>query len=299
MRSSKLETFVWLARLGNFRAVAERLSLTQPAITQRISALESDLGVPLFVRGSRGITLTPKGREILPYAEQHLAATEQILMRSRDPGVHFDAIRLGVVETVAHVWLDALLSELHERLPALTLELMVDSTTILHDYLTAGELDAAFLLGPVTDARLADCWLCTYPLVWVAGPHTELPDRMTLEQLAHWPIMTYSRRSQPYRLIDGMLRPLGKGKARISASSSLATMLRVVKQGIAVSALPHAVVSADIKSGTLRSFELEHALPPLEYVAAYPLGPAHPLVPQLIEIASRLATASMASDKKG
>lgn len=293
MRSTKFETFVWLARLGSFRAVAERLNLTQPAITQRISALESALGVQLFDRGTRGVTLTPKGMEILPYAEQHIEAVDQIVLRCADPSVHFDAIRLGVVETVAHVWLDALLQRLQQRFPGITLELVVDSTAVLHDYLLSAELDVALLLGPISDPRLADHWLCSYPLVWVAGAGFDIPDRcVSLEELAQWPIMTYSRRSLPYRMITGLFRPLEKSRVRISASSSLETTIRVVKQGRAVSALPRIVVQPDVDKGHLAIFETQSALPPLEYVAAYSVNPTHPLIEAVVEMARDIAMSS-------
>ena len=60
-----------MATLGGFRAAAEKLSATQPAIS-RIASLESDLGVRLFDRDVRGIKLTAKGRELLSHAERML-----------------------------------------------------------------------------------------------------------------------------------------------------------------------------------------------------------------------------------
>ena len=67
-----IETFFWVATLGGFRAAAEKLNATQPAISQRIASLESDLGIRLFDRDVRGIKLTGKGRELLSHAERML-----------------------------------------------------------------------------------------------------------------------------------------------------------------------------------------------------------------------------------
>ena len=61
-----IETFFWVATLGGFRAAAEKLSATQPAISQRIASLESDLGVRLFDRDVRGIKLTARGVNCCP-----------------------------------------------------------------------------------------------------------------------------------------------------------------------------------------------------------------------------------------
>ena len=65
-----LETFVWVARLKSFRLTAEKLFSTQASISSRIAVLEDELGVKLFVRDSRGVTLTPEGDKVLAYAER-------------------------------------------------------------------------------------------------------------------------------------------------------------------------------------------------------------------------------------
>ena len=79
-----LEAFVWIAHLGGFRAAAEKLHATQPAISQRIALLERELGVRLFDREPRAVTLTVKGRELLPYAEQILQLRSDMLEAARE-----------------------------------------------------------------------------------------------------------------------------------------------------------------------------------------------------------------------
>src|SRR2546422_11330481 len=73
MQLPQLEAFAETARLGNVSRAAEILNLTQPALTARLQGLEGDLGVDLFVRGARGVTLTDAGRALLPYAQRVLA----------------------------------------------------------------------------------------------------------------------------------------------------------------------------------------------------------------------------------
>ena len=60
-----LETLLWIARLGTFRAAAERLNTTQPAISARVREMEEQLGVALFRNEGRGVVLTAKGRELV------------------------------------------------------------------------------------------------------------------------------------------------------------------------------------------------------------------------------------------
>ena len=70
MLYAHLESFIEVARRENVSRAAEALYLTQPAITARLKALESDLGVELFVRSARGMKLSDAGRTFLPYAER-------------------------------------------------------------------------------------------------------------------------------------------------------------------------------------------------------------------------------------
>ena len=65
-----IETFFWAAALGSLRAASEKLGTTQPAVSQRIASLEAALGVRLFERDVRGVTLTAKGQEMLSHAER-------------------------------------------------------------------------------------------------------------------------------------------------------------------------------------------------------------------------------------
>jgi DNA-binding transcriptional LysR family regulator len=79
-----LETFVWLAKLRNFRLTAERLHATQAAISSRISALEQEFGVRLFDRGPRDVKLTQEGTKALAFAEQILKLTNDMLASVSD-----------------------------------------------------------------------------------------------------------------------------------------------------------------------------------------------------------------------
>src|SRR3954463_8106644 len=73
MLLAQLEAFSGSPRLGNLSRAAETLSVTQPALTARLQGLERELGVALFVRAARGMTLTDAGQALLPYAQRALA----------------------------------------------------------------------------------------------------------------------------------------------------------------------------------------------------------------------------------
>jgi len=152
----RLETFVWVASLGNFRKAAERLHTTQPAISARIAGLEEELGVKLFERegGSSPITLTSKGKELLPYVEKILYQTEQLRKRAGLSKAYSGVLRLVLSETILDTWLPDFLSRLHKDMPNLDVEMTVDISANLTTSIKDRTLGLGFLMGALSDPNL-------------------------------------------------------------------------------------------------------------------------------------------------
>lgn len=93
-----LETFVWVARLKSFTLAAERLNATQAAISSRVAALESELGVKLFYREHRRLSLTPQGVEALARAEQVLQTARTFVDEVTGAGQIRGTLRIGVIQ---------------------------------------------------------------------------------------------------------------------------------------------------------------------------------------------------------
>src|SRR5690606_28265425 len=96
----QIDAFVWVAELGSFRAAAEQLNTTQPAISQRISAMEATMAVRLFERGARGIKLPEKGQELLSHAQRMLELRNEMLRVAQSHNAVRGTLRLGTSETL-------------------------------------------------------------------------------------------------------------------------------------------------------------------------------------------------------
>ena len=70
--------FLTLAETGNLTRTAEKLYLTQPALSKRLQNMESELGAPLFLRSKHGVTLTPDGGQYLPYIQSIVRAEQSL-----------------------------------------------------------------------------------------------------------------------------------------------------------------------------------------------------------------------------
>ena len=139
----QLETFVWIANLGSFRLAAKQLCTTQPAISVRISNLEETLNTSLFKREKGNIVLTPKGRALLPMAENILSSTTQFMYKANGSNALSGLIKIGVSETIVHTWLPTFLATINKRYPSIEIELVVDATVNLSKELLAHNIDIA------------------------------------------------------------------------------------------------------------------------------------------------------------
>ncbi len=261
-----LETFVWVARLRKFHLAAEKLNTTQPAISARIALLEQDLGKRLFDRGPRSAELTAGGLELLGYAERMLALRAEMLQAFADKKGYQGILRIGVPETIVHTWLTLLVERIAIEYPAITLDIEVDSTPNLHRGLINDKIGLAFLYHPGSDEGLKCEGLCSYSLGWFARPDFPLQgDRLSIEDLAAWPIITFRRGSPAYVAVSQLMARHGLSRGRIFGSSAIAAIIRMTLDQIGVCVLPDAVVQRELSEGKLRRLNVEHPMPTLDF----------------------------------
>ncbi|MFA5488909.1 MAG: LysR family transcriptional regulator [Candidimonas sp.] len=287
-----LETFVWIAQLGSFRAAAEQLHTTQPGVSRRIALLERELGVRLFEREPSGVVLTRKGRELMQYAERMLRLRVELIEVARDKSAMRGLVRLGVAETLVHTWLSALIKRVNLAYPAVTLEIEVDTSPVMLQRLESNELDAAFVNGPTNRPNLSNVALSSYPMAWVAGPTIEFDTNpISLGELSRWPILTYLRDTGPHVAVRELFMRADLPNARIYGNASLSTIVRLTLDGIGVSAIPPVIVQRELKEERLRIIDVQAELPALNFTAVYPARPDSYVVERVIELARELGAA--------
>ena len=145
-----LATFSTVARCGSITRAAGELNTVQSNVTNRIKALEAEIGVPLFERHARGMTLTNAGRRPLPYAERLATLSREAVDASRDDGVPKGPLAIGSMETTAAVRLPPLLTRFHQRLSCCAAVAQNGSKCkMLVQAVLDLSLDGAFVAGPI------------------------------------------------------------------------------------------------------------------------------------------------------
>ncbi|WP_022928284.1 LysR substrate-binding domain-containing protein [Patulibacter americanus] len=173
MELRHLESFVAVAEELHFSRAAERLQMAQSPLSQRIRALETDLGLRLFERTNRRVSLTAEGAAVLVQARRALAAAGDVRETARRTrGGETGTLRLGFVASAAFVQLPGLLRALHAAAPDVRVELSRLGSTAQADALAADRIDVGLTRTvPTADPPLGSLALTSDPLL-AAVPST-------------------------------------------------------------------------------------------------------------------------------
>ncbi len=283
MTFEQLRTFLWVARLGGFRKASDRLHLSQPAVSTRISNLEAELEAKLFERGPGALVLTKKGQQLLGYAEQMLFVEEEIKQRVANPAETEGLFRLGASETIAQAWLPSFIQAFSAQFPRVNVDLTVDISLNLRSSLLERRLDLAFLMGPVSEYSVNNIALPQFDLHWYKAAGLGEVD------LSEIPIISYSSQTRPYReLMSELARCIGP-KTRVFTSASLSASLKMIAAGIAVGPHPKVLALPYLEAREVEEFDPGFVPPPLDFTASYLAEPRSFLAETSAEIAREVA----------
>jgi DNA-binding transcriptional LysR family regulator len=258
----QLEALLWIQRLGSFRAAAQRLGVTQPALSQRISELERGIGARVLDRRRARPVPTALGRDLIVYAERMVALADDMNAALQGTPAIAGTLRIGVADSFATTCLPRLLVEVGRRLPALRVDVSVDYSASLDVGLQRGDLDLAVLTAPRVTEAVAVEPLVAMALRWVAAPGF-VPAAGTIRphMLVDVPIVTNPSPSHLFASVRAWFAAAGLAPRRLNTCSSLVVMARLAAGGAGVSLLPPPIIRAELASGSLRVLRALPSLP--------------------------------------
>ena len=165
-----VEAFYWVASLKSISRAAEKLYLTQSAMSSRISTLEVELGVLLLDRGDKQFKLTAAGARFLVYADKLLALQREVKAEMGSTQQMAVSMRIGAIESVLHSWLIPWLEKLLADHRGLELELTVETTPILMDLVQRGTLDVVFAALPAAGTGVRNQTFPPMDMAFVGNP---------------------------------------------------------------------------------------------------------------------------------
>ncbi|TSD49952.1 LysR family transcriptional regulator [Rhodococcus sp. KBS0724] len=206
--------FVTVAQERNLGRAAQRLHLTQPAVTKTLNELEQLAGMRLVERGRHGARLTPAGEYFLGRASAAVDAMTAAAQALVAPGAPSAPIRVGALPTVASVLLPKAISQLHETYPDLGVHVVTGVNDALLEGIRVGELD--LVVGRMTDPDVLQGLefelLYTESLAIVVRPEhplTTCAEPLSMPRVLEYPVVVATAGTVPRRHTEVLLRRHG------------------------------------------------------------------------------------------
>ena len=242
MELYQLRIFLTVAEEQHLTRAAERLHVSQPSVSAHIKALEEELGLTLFVRTPKGMTLTSEGLAIKAKAESALRAADAVKFKADEIKKDFAGeARIGLNIDAKYLKIPDLLSIIRQELPKLELHFFQRHSLEAPDQVRNGLLDAAFVfeLPPQTDLQAVQ--LATFGIVIVAPLKWKkrLP-KAELRELADLPWIWPDHRCPFHRIITELMKPLNQKPEKAVVVDQDTTIRRMVASGAGLGLLVEA-----------------------------------------------------------
>ncbi len=259
MDINQLEVLVTVARERSFSRAAEVLDRTQPAISQAIRRLESEIGEKLFDRSSKDGTLTFAGEVLLAYAKQMLNlrhSAELAITEMRD-------LRHGKVTISANehtvFYLLPVIEEFRRRHPLIKIEVQRGVASRIPKQITAREVELGVISFTPNDSSIKAIPVMDDELVFVVSPSHEFASQqeVSVKDLGDQTFVAHNAPS-PYR--RRVIEAFEKHKTKLNIAvelPSLEAIKRMVERGVGVALVPRLSANAEIATGRLKALSVK------------------------------------------
>ena len=294
MNLKNLEAFYWVVTLNSFNKAATKLQTTQPAVSQKITSLENDLGFKVLDRSFRQLKPTHKGMTLFKYAEKFMRLETDLVAELTENQHLTGTIRLGVSETIVYTWLVEYIEKVQKEFPKVSVEIVVDLTPNLQEGVRTGDLDMAFLLGPTLAFECVEQALCDFGLSFLAAPSFKGGvGQMSFKALMSHTILTYPKITYPYKELKAKMKEQALDEPLSITSYSLATLLRLAEQGLGIAVVPTLTALKEITDGRLEILNTPIQLKTFHFTSIYMQGNDAALKEKLTDVAVTVSESAM------
>lgn len=249
-----LKAFVTVASLHNFTKAAEQLGYAQSTITSQIQLLEKELGVRLFDRLGKKVSLTPEGEHFLTDARQLLFSWEKAkgsLSHSTSP---HGILTIGVNESVCSVKLPKLLEEYRRQFPEVEFHIKIGSTDELELWLNENQIDVAVLLDKLWNVPELTVKICEEEILgFFVSPNHPLIDvkHILPHDVSDQPMLLVSHSSCWKNIFQAVMEEANESYRIMLETASISDLKQFAILGFGVAVLPLYAVRQELESGKL------------------------------------------------
>lgn len=262
MLDPKLYSLLAVESAGNFTRAAERLSLTQPAVSQHIHALEQDLGVRIFDRVNNAVKLTHEGKIVVKYAKRMIALQENMKSELENEKLQIGSLTVGITHTAESNAIAETLARYAQYHENVTVRLITGTADKLCEKLKNYEIDLAIIDGKKPDPNMRYLMLDTDNLTLIVSPNHRLATResVTIADLKQERLILRLPHSTTRRLFASALECNGMSLNEFNVvleMDSIATIKDLIRRDFGVSVLARSACMDEIGKQKLIALPIE------------------------------------------
>lgn len=255
----QLNTFVTVMNEGSMTAAADKLYLTQPAVSQQIRNLEEDLGVELLVRGVRSIKMTPQGEVLYEYAKKIIHLTQQAEIAIKSIGNQMKGqLRIGSLNSIGLHLMSPIVGRLMRHNPDLKLKIEYDTGEELIKGFKKGLYDVLIIpdvkMEFSTELEGVEQKFLAKEEMWLVGTNKDekMPQQISSKDLGSFPMVNFAEEFPGFNhLLDEKLKSQNVKFSNIFESANVGTLKRVIEAGLGWGFLPAHSIKKQVRSGRL------------------------------------------------
>ncbi|KYG63021.1 LysR family transcriptional regulator [Bdellovibrio bacteriovorus] len=255
----QLTTFVTVISEGSMTAAADKLYLTQPAVSQQIRNLEEDLGVELLVRGVRQIKATPQGEVLYEYAKKIINLTQQAEIAIKSIGAHMKGqLRIGTLNSLGLHLMSPIVGRLMRHNPDLMLKVDYDRGEELIKSYKKGLYDILILPDVKTEfsseLENSEQKFVAKEEMWLVGSSKDekMPQQISFKDIGAFPLVNFTEEFPGFNnTVNSKMQSAGLNLSSIFESANVGTLKRVIEAGLGWGFLPAHSIKKQVRSGRL------------------------------------------------
>lgn len=252
MNLRQLKIFKVLCEELNFTKTAEKLNMTQPAVSHVVKELEETVGTTLFDRLNNRIYLNVSGKLLLEKATRLLELYEDIRQSFNHTNSQLP-LKIGSCLTIANFWLPQFVKEFSVVSPETQLQVTIDSATHIEKFLNNNEIDIALYEGVVPNSRYNAQEFSSYEISFIASPFhpLALKKAISLEEVLHYDLLLREKGSAIRDTLDSMLMLHNLKAEALWTSVNSQPLIQGALNNLGISVLPEIIVRKELADGRL------------------------------------------------
>ncbi len=252
MSGHSIQSFVEVVRCGSIREASERLNIAPSALSRQIRNLEDELGVPLFERKPRGMTLTAAGEIYARYAQIVSLEADRVRSELADlQGLRRGVVRIATIEGIVSDIMTKVMASFREDYPGIRFSLVTTGTDDVISAVSSSTVDIGVSFHAQPDAAVRFVQRIRDPLAALLRPGHPLARRpqVSLTEVLSYPVATPEPGFGIRRLIDEQCRRLGQSLVPALETNSIEALRGFARSGVGITMLPGMSYQREVRAG--------------------------------------------------